>query len=497
LLHAKRKNLVLINFYIAELIKRKRKIDDPDDLQDDAAANAVAVVAAIAAARILKVPYCLELCELNQQMTNAIVLEGHYKTTDFLMMSSKQMDAIVYLLGKTPANRGGVKILVMTALNAVAFGTWVKDVKRRGRAVGAILFTNKVLKVFKERLDRPDTDATAVVSPGAYKDSTSWGQYNLSVSNFLSTIKGVSDVPLSYVIRKDRVNSTPFSSDTEELVYSGEIFKADSVKAYQILKGLVLGTPAWAWIKELDRAAWARKSMTALRTHYDGPGMTRCCLESAKTIISGTKYLAEHTFSFEKYVTLLKAVFETLTECEEGMTANAQVYTLLKNIECTNSQVMAAVFAVRVSQTLQASFTNSANAISETVSLVFPDTQGKFKKQHVASVEKDEKGRGGGRGGGCGRVSQTLQSSFTDSANAISETVLLVFPDTQGCSRASPILLTRLAKLSCLCSRTRKASSRNGILLPSRRTERGAAEEVAEAGEAEAAGAVVVVEAAR
>jgi hypothetical protein len=147
--------------------------------------------------------------------------------------------------------------------------------------------------------------------------------------------------------------------------------------------------------------------------------MTRRRLESAKTIISGTKYLAEHTFSFEKYVTSLKAAFETLTECEEGMTANTQVYTLLENIECTNSQVMAAVAAVRVSQTLQLSFTDSANAISETVLLVFPDTQGKFKKRHVASV------------------------------------------------------------------------------LPSRRTERGAAEEVAEAGEAEAAGTVVVVKAAR
>ena len=402
-------------FIIAELIYRKRKMDDQDDLQDDAAANAVA--AAIAAARILEVRYCLEVCGLNQQMTDAIILEGYSKTTDFSMMSSKQMDAIVYLLGKTPANRVGVKIPAMTALNVVAFGTWVKDVKRRGQAVEAVLFTNEVLEVIKEMLDRLDTDATAVVSPGAYKDSSSWGQYNLSVYNFLSTIKGVSDVPLSYVIRKDRVNNTPFSSDNEELVYSApltdKVFKTDSAKAYQILKGLILGTPAWAWIKELDRAACARKSMTALRTHYDGPGMTRCCLVSAKTIISGTKYLAEHTFLFEKYVTLLKAAFETLTECEEGMTTNAQVYTLLKNTECTNSQVMAAVAAVRVSQTLQSSFTNSANAISEPVSLVFPDTQGKC------------------------------------------------------------------------------------MLLPLRRTERGAAEEAAEAGEAEAAGAVVVVEAAR
>jgi hypothetical protein len=51
------------------------------------------------------------------------------------------MDTIVYLLGKTPANRGGVKIPAMTALNVVAFGTWVKDVKRRRQAVEAVLFT--------------------------------------------------------------------------------------------------------------------------------------------------------------------------------------------------------------------------------------------------------------------------------------------------------------------------------------------------------------------
>jgi len=85
--------------------------------------------------------------------------------------------------------------------------------------------------------------------------------------------------------------------------------------------------------------------MTALRTHYDGPGMTRCRLESAKTIISGTKYLAENTLLFEKYVTALKAAFETRNECGEGITVNAQVYTLLKNIECTISQVMATVAA--------------------------------------------------------------------------------------------------------------------------------------------------------
>jgi len=107
-------------FIIAE---EKEKMDDQDDVQDNAAANAVAVAAAIAAARILKVRYCLKLCGLNQQMTDPIILEGYSKTTDFSMMSSKQMNAIVYLLGKTPANRGGVKIPAMTALNVVAFGT--------------------------------------------------------------------------------------------------------------------------------------------------------------------------------------------------------------------------------------------------------------------------------------------------------------------------------------------------------------------------------------
>jgi hypothetical protein len=147
--------------------------------------------------------------------------------------------------------------------------------------------------------------------------------------------------------------------------------------------------------------------------------MTRRRLESAKTIISGTKYLAEHTFLFEKYVTALKAAFETLPECEEGMTANAQVYTLLEILSA-----------------------------------------------------------------------QTPKSWL--------RWPLFAYP--LRCSRASPTPLTRLAKLSRSCSRTRKASSRNNMLLPSRRTERAAAavaEEAAEAGEAEAAGAVVVVEAGR
>jgi len=126
--------------------------------------------------------------------------------------------------------------------------------------------------------------------------------------------------------------------------------------------------------------------------------MTCPRLECAKTIISGTKYLAEHTFSFGKYVTALKAAFQTLTECEEGMTASAQVYTLFKNIECTNSQVMAAVAAVRVTQrTLQSSFTDSANAISETVLL--------SRNNMLLPSRRTERSRlRGGRGGwgGCG-----------------------------------------------------------------------------------------------
>jgi len=77
--HAKKKNLVLIDFYYCRTNLQKENMDDQDDLQDDAAANAVAVAAAaIAAARILEVRYCcLEVCGLNQQMTNTIILDGY------------------------------------------------------------------------------------------------------------------------------------------------------------------------------------------------------------------------------------------------------------------------------------------------------------------------------------------------------------------------------------------------------------------------------------
>jgi hypothetical protein len=90
LLNAKQKNLVLLIFYYFRTNLQKEIMDNnQDEPQDDAAANAVAVAAAIAAARILEERYCLEVCGLNQQMTDTIILEGYSKTTDFSMMSSK------------------------------------------------------------------------------------------------------------------------------------------------------------------------------------------------------------------------------------------------------------------------------------------------------------------------------------------------------------------------------------------------------------------------
>jgi len=89
---------------------------------------------------------------------------------------------------------------------------------------------------------------------------------------------------------------------------------------------------------------------------------------------------------------------------------------------------MAAVSAVRVSQTLQLSFTDSANAISETVSLVLPDTQGKLKKRHVASVEKDGKGGGGGAEEAAEEVTEAGAVVVVEAAREVAPMVVLTFP---------------------------------------------------------------------
>ena len=120
-------------------------------------------------------------------------------------------------------------------------------------------------------------------------------------------------VPLSYVIRNDTSSPEDIENRDVQIIYQTSLvrnmFTRDSSKVIDILKELTLGTDAETWIKGLK---CVRKSMQELQNQYDCTSEGARRNQVARADLNNIFYKNETTFTFEKYVTNLKGVFNVL-----------------------------------------------------------------------------------------------------------------------------------------------------------------------------------------
>ncbi len=155
--------------------------------------------------------------------------------------------------------------------------------------------------------------------------------------------------------------------------------------------------------------------ITKLREHYDGPGAKTRRVQEAKEQLKICHYKNEMTFSFEKYVMLLKECFDTLDEDEQPITERDKIDYLLDGIQ--NQSLASAISNISMSPDLQQDFISAANILSREVQHIFPltsrkakctiaqvDTQGNDHRNVRGSIHESRgRGRGNpGRGHGRG-----------------------------------------------------------------------------------------------
>ena len=101
-------------------------------------------------------------------------------------------------------------------------------------------------------------------------------------------------------------------------------------------------------------------------------------------------YRQEFTFSFEKYVTSLNAIFKTLERYNEPMYETNKVKALLD--KCQNNNVEFKQ-AVQMCRTLHTNFEDAVTYLKTEVGRIFPDIKGGGKKRTISNVNKDGNGR--------------------------------------------------------------------------------------------------------
>jgi len=348
----------------------------------------------------------LATCGANRNQIKAIKGEGITQMTDFLFLNGDRVMAMATNLTKLPNNRGGARIGAILTEKIRALVFWCHERRREDSDLDAAEFSPRVMLHTLERMGvEEQTDEAAATLPKNFKP-VNWVDWSKKFENYLKQVKGRNDVPLYYVIRKDRDEQEQFSSEMEEKIYlashRGERFRSDNRKVFQLLTELLSGTPAWTWISKFERAEDGKKAMKALRSHYDGPGEVEKRVAYAFSELETAHYKSERVFPFESYVTKLSEAFGILEDNRMHKEERERVEYLLKGIQSDNFVIVSAKTTVRMNENMRNSFQLAVDKLSEVISATFTrarvSTTGNKAPRRVSQAKSNRKGKDNGSG---------------------------------------------------------------------------------------------------
>ena len=350
----------------------------------------------------------------DQEATRArIRAEGFDTFADLATMKEKDIRDLAESYGRRTVGDGRMIFGLRRIRYLIGLIHWVQDFARIGEeptidgiedaaefctALDTAYYRADVRKIEK---DQSDTVSKAA-DPGKFKDERKWPEWDPSFVNYLSTIPGVSGVPLSYVVREKEIPDVgaDYNSFNERAVacapLAGPTFQADSRKVHQLIKSFLQTETAEQWIKPMARRQSGREDMQALRNHYSGEGNTSRRIAVAERLRDTLHYKNEKSLTFSNFLDKLQRMFNIFEEENEEISEQAKVRMLLKKIE--HPQLQDAVGALRVRVQMdgdKTTFTMCANHLSAIVSEL-PDHQLARKVSATDSKVKVKHIRGGG-----------------------------------------------------------------------------------------------------
>jgi len=236
----------------------------------------------------------LDQCGLSERQIEAIAEEGYLTVTDFSLNRFSDIDNFAKKLSLPPA-KGGVNLGYMQVLRLKALLYWLKNQVKRGvdlydeREDFGQYELEECIKALEAYEDMDKYKDSKTKAPEKFQPHSlrGWTQFNRDLQNYLASIRGISGVPLSYVIRKEEYSDVapPDEDAVEQLVrlapLNGMSYLEDKKRVYRIIRDAVSGTDGWTWMQDV-RNEDGRQAMTRLRDHYDGPGAKTRRVQDAK-----------------------------------------------------------------------------------------------------------------------------------------------------------------------------------------------------------------------
>lgn len=303
---------------------------------------------------------------------------------DIRMLSEKDVNAMATEWAGRTSNNGRIIFGIRRTKLLKALTHWVQDFFR----VSAVPHIDDLDENgFKSQLQRAlaraeirsnikdqTKIAAAASTPGPLESERQWKQWEEKFTNYARSHLGANGIPLSYIIRKNDTPNiggtfTDFLTQTIECApMRGEYYMADRLTVFNMITSFTTGQPSHDWIKSTIKWSDGRRSMKALRDHFEGEGNASRNKNEADRLKDSLHYKSERSMTFETFLTQCQKMYNIYDKEGEPMPDDAKTRFLFKKVQ--HSGLRGAIEALRAQQTagVNVTYTMAANHLSTAVS---------------------------------------------------------------------------------------------------------------------------------
>lgn len=231
--------------------------------------------------------------------------------------------------------------------------------------------------------------AAEAASPGPLESERKWKQWEEKFINYARAHLGANGIPLSYVVRENdapNIGGTfpDFITQTIECApLTGEFYEADRLSVFNMIVSFTIGQPSGDWIKATLRYSDGRRSMKALRDHFEGAGNASRNKADADQLSESLHYKSERSMTFETFLTQCQKMYNIYEKEGEPYSDDAKVRFLFKKVQ--HRDLSGAIEALRVQQTAGTNVTY-AMATSHLSTAVSRLPEYKAKNRNISGV---------------------------------------------------------------------------------------------------------------
>lgn len=302
---------------------------------------------------------------------------------DLARLDEKNISNMIKELSGRTSNDGRINVGTKKSKLLMGMLHWVQDFARVSEKPSIVGLNQSMfldqLDVAIQRADyryrASDQLSTRAkeADPGPLLSEKDWKDWEQKFTNYAGCHFGSAGVPLSYVIRK---NDEPDTSTIDMKFVartiacaplSGTKYEHDSLQVHEMLVNFTTGHPSHAWIKSVEKYEDGRRSMKALRDHFEGKGNATRNLAEANRLRDTLHYRNEKTLSFERFLNKMQEMFNIYAKEDQELSEKSKVDLLFSKVQ--HQGLQAAVEALRTKEVegVELTYTAAANHLSTTV----------------------------------------------------------------------------------------------------------------------------------